>query len=206
MISVLGSIPNKVAVAVSGGADSMAVLNFLSRSNRDVKALYFNHGTDFSEKAELFVSNYCHENSIKLEVGRVTRDRYNDESKEEFWRNERYSFFSNFLDRKIITCHHLDDAVETWLFTSIHGTPRTIPYKRDHFIRPFLITRKSDLVSWCIRKEVPFLEDPSNADTSYMRNYIRHTLMPNVLSINPGIHKVIKKKIKNSFENSIDII
>jgi len=206
MINVLGSIPKKVAIAVSGGSDSMAVLDFISKSNRDLLVLHFNHGTPFSSKAETFVRSFCESRGIQLEVGAVTREKASGESKEEYWRNERYAFFSNFLDRKIITCHHLDDAVETWLFTSIHGNPMLIPYSRDNFIRPFLATRKLTLTDWCSRKDVPYLEDPSNTDVAYMRNLIRHKLMENVLTINPGIHKVVKKKVKLMFENSIDII
>lgn len=206
MINVLGSIPNKVAVAVSGGSDSMAVLDFLSRSNRELLVLYFNHGTEFSNDAEVFVKNYCENREIKLEVGRTTRNRYKSESQEEYWRNERYGFFSNFLDRKIITCHHLNDAIETWLFTSIHGNPRLIPYSRENFIRPFLSTEKSVLSLWCERKGVPYLEDPSNSDLSYMRNLIRHELMKSVLKVNPGIKKVIRKKVNLMYKETVDRI
>ena len=205
MIKVLGSIPQKVAVAVSGGADSMAVLDFLSRSRRDVSALYFNHGTDFSEEAQHLVESFCKERGIKLSLGRVARERQKKESKEEYWRNERYSFFSSFSDSKIITCHHLDDAVETWIFTSLHGNPMLIPYSRDNFLRPFLTTRKSSLIDWCERKDVPYLNDPSNSDTSYMRNFIRHKLIKNALVVNPGLYKVVKKKTASMFKESVDI-
>jgi tRNA(Ile)-lysidine synthase TilS/MesJ len=51
---------------------------------------------------------------------------------------------------------------------------------------------------WCVRKGVPTITDPSNDDTKYRRNYIRHTMMPHVLAINPGIRKTIKKKILDS--------
>tara|TARA_Y100001970_G_C13988086_1_gene726727 strand:- start:300 stop:920 length:621 start_codon:yes stop_codon:yes gene_type:complete len=206
MINVLGNIPKRVAVAVSGGADSMAALSFIHRSGRDIIALYFNHGTCFSSKAEEFVSKYCDKNNIPLHIGSISRDKKPDESQEEYWRNERYNFFSGFSDRKIITCHHLDDAVETWLFTSIHGNPNLIPYSRGNFIRPFLTTKKRDLLNWCERKEIPYLDDPSNLDTSYMRNFIRHELMKNVLTINPGIDKVVKKKVKLMFQNSVDTV
>lgn len=206
MISVIGSVPKSVYIAVSGGVDSMAVLDFLVRSNRDVTALYFNHGTEFSHKAESFLEKYCEENSISLKKGTLSRGRSKSESQEEFWRNERYKFFSNFCDKKILTCHHLDDSVETWLFTSLHGNPNIIPYSRDNFLRPFLTTRKKDFYDWCLRKSVPFLEDPSNEEQRYMRNYIRHTLLSNALRVNPGIHKVIKKKVISMFRNTVDNI
>jgi tRNA(Ile)-lysidine synthase TilS/MesJ len=51
---------------------------------------------------------------------------------------------------------------------------------------------------WCVRKGVPTIDDPSNDDTKYRRNYIRHTIMPHVLAINPGIKKTIKKKVLDS--------
>ena len=107
--------------------------------------------------------------------------------------SKRYSFFAK-VNLPIITCHHLDDAVESWVFTSMHGNPFLIPHKRDNFIRPFLITEKSELSYWAITKNVPYISDPSNNETKYQRNYIRHKMMPHVLRINPGIKKTIKKK------------
>lgn len=202
-----------MAIAVSGGPDSMAVLNFLSRSKRDIFVLYFNHGTDHAKDAEHLVSDYCGLRNIPYAIGNISRDKYKDESQEEYWRNERYAFFSNYRgrpsrlsDRWIITCHHLDDAVETWIFTSLNGNPMLIPYKRDNFLRPFLVTRKDDLVAWCDRKKVPYIIDPSNNNTDYMRNFIRHILIPNALVVNPGLHKVVKKKVLEEYNKTMDII
>tara|TARA_A200000159_G_C7294323_1_gene327152 strand:- start:78 stop:698 length:621 start_codon:yes stop_codon:yes gene_type:complete len=206
MINVIGSVPKDVYIAVSGGVDSMAALDFISRGNRSVTALYFNHGTEFSAKAEAFVEDYCEQKNISLHKGFLSRSKLKSESQEEFWRNERYRFFSDFCDKKILTCHHLDDTVETWLFTSLHGNPNIIPYSRDNFLRPFLTTRKKDFYDWCNRKSVPYLEDPSNEEQKYMRNYIRHTLLGNALKVNPGIHKVIKKKVISMFRNTVDNI
>ena len=200
MIKVLGYMPKKVLIAVSGGADSMAALNFISNNGRrEVGALYFDHGTDHGREAKSLVVKYCKHLKIPLFTGSISRDKNNDESQEEYWRNERYSFFSGFSSN-IITCHHLDDVVETWLFTSFHGRGMLIPYKRDNFIRPFLCTRKDDLVSWCKRKDVPYIEDPSNSDTKYMRNLIRQSIVPRVLKVNPGIHKTVKKKVLEDYE------
>ena len=107
------------------------------------------------------------------------------------------------MNLPVITCHHLNDAVETWIFTSLHGKPRLIPHSRDNFLRPFLLSKKEAMINWCHNKGVPYAEDPSNLDTSYMRNYIRHVLMPNALNVNPGLHKVVYKKLKNSFNKEI---
>ena len=201
MITLLGRIPDNIAVAVSGGADSMAALDFLSNGGkRRVTILHFDHGTDHAYEAEAFVRNYANEKGYPLFVGSPTREITPGESKECFWREQRYAFFDWFSSSEwgnipIITCHHLDDLVETWIFTSLHGTPRLIPKCRDNFVRPFLSTRKSELLAWCERKSVPYVNDPSNLDTAYMRNYIRHVLVPNALRVNPGLHKVLRKKI-----------
>jgi len=199
MLKLLGKIPKKIAIACSGGPDSMAALDFFSANGRAVEVLYFNHGTEHGAEAESFIRSYCNNRGLKLTVGELSRGRQKDESPEEFWRNERYKFFEKWLatnsEYKLVTCHHLDDAVETWIFTSSRGMPKTIPYSRGSIIRPFLLVRKQDLVSWCERKDVPFVHDPSNLDTKYARNLIRKDILPLIEKINPGIYKVIRKKI-----------
>jgi|15BtaG_2_1085339.scaffolds.fasta_scaffold00196_22 tRNA(Ile)-lysidine synthase len=208
MIKMLGKVPSRVAISVSGGPDSMAALDFLYMGGkREVFALHFNHNTDHAYDAEKFVRAYCKKKNIPLAVGGISREKRADESQEEYWRNERYSFFNDWANGRsvpIITCHHLDDVVETWIFSSLHGRPSIIPYKRDSFIRPFLISRKDDLLSWCKNKSVPFIIDPSNMETSHMRNYIRKNLMLHALHVNPGLFKVVKKKVIKAFENSVD--
>jgi tRNA(Ile)-lysidine synthase len=201
MITLLEKIPENIAVAVSGGADSMAALDFLHNGGkRSVTILHFNHGSEHADEAESFVREYAEEKGLPLFAGKLTRELRPRESKECYWREQRYAFFNLFSSTvgkgiPIVTCHHLDDLVETWIFTSLHGTPRLIPRRRDNYVRPFLSTRKAELLSWCKRKGVPYVEDPSNSNTSYMRNYIRHVLLPSALRVNPGIHKVLRKKI-----------
>jgi tRNA(Ile)-lysidine synthase len=121
-------------------------------------------------------------------------------SQEEWWREERYKWIDTYADRHlpIVTCHHLDDCVETWIWSSMHGTGKIIPYARgSRVFRPFRQTRKRDFEMWANLNNVPYLEDDSNTDTCYTRNYIRHKMMPHVLQVNPGIHKTIAKKVKN---------
>ena len=199
MIKLLGKVPKEICIAVSGGADSMAALDFLSK-NRKIKVLHYNHNTEYGDLAERVVVKYCEDRGIEYTIGRLSCEIPKGVSKEDFWRKKRYEFFNKECGNlKVVTCHHLDDAVETWIFTSLHGQSRLIPHSRDQFIRPFLASRKEPLISWCDSRSVPFANDPSNLDTKYMRNYIRHILLPKALDVNPGLHKVVLKKIKQSY-------
>lgn len=193
MIKLLGKVPREVVVACSGGVDSVALLHFLSLKHR-VKAAFFHHGTENSDRAEDFVEKLCEKMSVKLFVGRITESKPKDLSEEEHWRNCRYEFLSSF--RYVVTAHNLDDVAETWVWSSLHGTPKLIPYERGNIRRPLLCTRKKDLIEWCTSHRVDWIEDSSNQDTKYTRNFIRKEMMPQVLRVNPGIHKMLEKKLK----------
>ena len=149
MLKILNKIPREVGVAVSGGPDSMAILDFL-RNNHDVTACYFDHGTDFGKKCKRFVKNYCDNNNIPLVIG---------------------------IKSKVI------------------------PYNNKNVIRPFVSTSKRSLEDWCIRKEVPFLTDPANADRKFMRSIIRHDIMPHARLVNPGMEKTFKKLVEKEYNN-----
>jgi|TARA_B100000497_G_C7567195_1_gene341919 tRNA(Ile)-lysidine synthase len=197
MIKLQGKLSRKLFVACSGGVDSMVALDFLKR-NHDVTVLHFNHGTEHGRQAEEFVSKYCRNNNIKYirsDIGKNTVPL--GASREAWWREKRYAFFDKYSDYPIVTGHHLDDCVETWIWSCLNGTGKIIPYRRNHVIRPFRLNRKRDLELWAALKQVPFIEDTSNEDIHYTRNYIRHKLMDNALIVNPGLHKTIARKVKD---------
>ena len=197
MIKLQVKLPREVYVACSGGVDSMAVVDFLKR-NHDVNVCYFDHGTKHRNEAQKFVVQYSNDNNLPIIMGTIGYAKPAlGQSKEEFWRNERYKFLHS-IDGPVITAHHLDDCVETWVWSSMHGEGKIIPYANKNVIRPFRGTRKRDFEMWANLKNVPHVEDDSNADLCYTRNYIRHEMMPHVLRVNPGIHKVIAKKVKNA--------
>ena len=168
---------------------------------RKVNLAYFNHDTAHSRKAEDFVKHYADQNNLNLEVGRVEGTK-GKRSMEEFWRDERYSFFNSIKSNFIITCHHLDDCVETWLMSSFHGQGKLIPYKRgENIFRPFLMTSKKTIKDYAERKGVEYIEDPSNQNTNFMRNHVRKKVVPEVLVVNPGIRTTIRKKLIENFKD-----
>lgn len=195
-ITLLNKFPNEpFYLACSGGPDSMAALNFLVQGRHNFKVAYFHHGTDHGEKAMGFLIDYCDMSGLDLVVGNISGDCPKGESKENYWRNERHGFFDE-LSGPIVTAHNLDDAVEWWVFSSLHGNPKLIPATRGKITRPFMLTRKDDLKLWCDSRSVPYVVDPANHDEGYMRPIIRHKIVPQALRINPGLYTVIRKKLR----------
>lgn len=191
MIKFIGKLPQECIVACSGGVDSMAIASFLQNSKRKVHIAYFNHGTAHGDKSEDFMKEYFKDNLI---IGKIKNPKHPKESYEEYWRNERYAFLHSF-DLPVVTAHHLGDQIENWIFTSLHGNGRLIPYANKNVIRPFMVSDKSAFVSWCESKSVPWIDDASNLDVKFMRNKIRQDIVPHALVVNPGLKTVIRKKI-----------
>jgi len=212
VIKLQGKLPREIYLACSGGVDSMVAYNFLSR-NHDVILLYYHHGTEHGARALEFLEAFAKERNVGLlsnylsskdnfSAFETTPSKHKRESQEEYWRRIRYDWLERCTNRQIVTAHHLDDCVETWLMSSMHGTGKIVPYSRNNrVIRPFLLNRKRDLRLWARLNNIDYIEDESNADTTHLRNYIRHDLMPHVLHINPGIYKTIRKKVLKQCQN-----
>lgn len=181
-------------LACSGGVDSMAVADFYRRGGKNFTLAYFDHGTPRADAMSLHVRRYAERHGIPFITGQILLEKPKGQSPEEFWRLERYRWLTSHQE-KVITCHHLNDAMETWLFSSLHGTSKIISPINGLVRRPFLLNTKQSLVEWCVRHDVEWMEDTSNADVKTPRNRIRHNILPECLKINPGLAKVIKRKI-----------
>lgn len=195
MIKLLEKIPNKITVCCSGGPDSMSALHFLMMGRRDLSVLHFDHMTSSSKKARVLVEGFCRKNDIPIEVHEIHGSPGSGESLEAWWRDRRYEVM-NAIDHEVVTGHNLNDAAEWWIFTSLRGNPRLMPYRTRNVIKPFLLTRKIDLEVWCDRHKVPYVVDPTNLGTRFARSRIRNNIMPEALEVNPGFLTTISKKIK----------
>lgn len=199
MIKIQGKIPRTVYVAVSGGVDSMAIVDFLYR-NHDVHMVYVNHGDEASKKEVPFLIHYSMESGIGLSIYNRPFEVPVGVSKEHFWSMQRKEVFSS-LDGDIILCHHLDDCMETWIVSSLQGKPSLISYRTMNIIRPFRLTSKSELVKWCNRNNVKWVHDKTNDDPSFgQRNYVRNVMMENVLKVNPGFRQTVRKLLEEDYE------
>lgn len=200
MIKLLGSVPRQVYVACSGGVDSMVAVDFL-KNRHDVQVLFVHHGTNASDHGMLKVFDYCNEHDIPVLVKYLHKECNQGQSQEEFWRQERYSFFDELnTDWPVVTAHHLDDCVETYVWSMCHGTGKVVQYRRGRVIRPFLLNTKQELISWAQRHNLEWHEDASNQNIKYTRNLVRHEVLPKLLTVNPGLGTVVKNIVKRNFE------
>lgn len=193
MINLLGQVPNTINIAFSGGVDSLVAAHFFKRGKKKVTLLHFNHGCQYSENIQAQCEAIAKELDCPIVVGEINDPVTPDKmSKEDYWRRARYRFLTSF-DGTTITCHHLDDAMETWVFNCLRGNPNVIPYSRQNIIRPFLLTPKANLIEYAKRNNLTPVDDPFNDDLGLTRNYIRANIMDHAKVVNPGLEKVVRK-------------
>jgi len=161
---------------------------------REIGLAYYNHGTEYADRAEEHVANYAAKYNLPFIRDQVKAPPPAGVSKEAYWREQRYEFLDG-LGPAVVTAHHLDDAVETWIWGMANGTPRLPRLVRGNVYRPFLACRKQAMLEQLKKNSVTWIEDPSNASTDYTRNLIRHCVVPEMLKVNPGMHSVIQRKI-----------
>ena len=200
MFKLACKIPKKVEVALSGGPDSVALLGFLCRSGRDVNAAFVHHGTKASSESLKVVEKVCKKLFVPLRMTTLSSVELQGKGLEATWRDMRYDFLDK-SERAVVTAHHLDDAVEWWIFSSLHGEGKLIPRIRGNYLRPMLLTRKEQLVKFCKQRELPYYIDETNLLTDRPRVLIRNKMMYDCLEINPGLHKTIKKKYLKEIED-----
>jgi len=186
-------IPEKAWVAVSGGVDSMAALDFLTNGKIRVEgAIFIDHGTDHSAKCRPMVRDFCNSKGIAIDCHEISGNS------EDSWRKSRREIYEKYSS--VITAHHLDDVAEWWVMTSLRGQPRLIPWSSGNVHHPFLATRKSDFQLWAKQKEVSFIEDPTNHGRGNDRAKVR-ALMPSLLDLYPGIHQTLFGKLHSALKD-----
>lgn len=184
-----------VICAVSGGADSVALLwaVYLLRDKLKIRveAVHFNHNLrgDESDRDEAFVAQLCDRYDIPLHIGRKNVVA-GEKGLEAAARNARYEFFGQ-LSGKIATAHTADDNAETVLMHLIRGTGLKglggITPVRGHLIRPMLTVTREDVLAFLQEYHLTYVDDSSNDTDAFLRNRIRHHLMPLLRQENPSI-------------------
>ncbi len=187
-----------LVVALSGGADSAALLYLSADPRAQTRALHVNHGLAHSDKMESAADDVARSLGVDLDVVAVTVE--DGPSPEGQARQARYTAF---VDRtgegdRLLTAHTRDDNVETVVFNLIRGTgPRGlggIPYHRPHNVfRPMLTITRSETREIAALAGLPFVDDPMNDDPGLTRNVIRSRVIPMLAELNPRFSESIAR-------------
>lgn len=190
----------KYILAVSGGVDSMVLLDILlEQPGVELVVAHFNHGIrEDSDADETIVTETTRNYGLPLESG---RGRLGADASEEQAREARYKFLNDIKVKHraagIITAHHQDDLIETAIINLLRGTgPRGLVAmdKNKKIVRPLLNTPKSEIIDYAKDNKIRWREDSTNKDPKYLRNYIRLKLMP---KINTATRKKLLKSIND---------
>jgi len=206
-----------VLVAFSGGPDSTALAELLYRLrsslNVELLLLHVNHMLrgEESERDEAFCLHWARERGISIVVERRNVQSVRKSQKlslEEAARLVRYEVFKEYVEKEGASCvalgHTYEDQVETVLMNIIRGTglfglSGMLP-KEGIYVRPLLSVRRKEIREFLTKEGISFVEDSSNLDLSFLRNKIRHVLLPLLGEVNPRVSEAIFRLSLNARE------
>lgn len=205
---------DRVLIGVSGGADSIALLEFFvsvkEKYDLDICVAHIEHGIrgeDSVNDAE-FVENYCKKLGVNFYLKTIDAPNLAKKAKmgvEEYSRMARYDFFNTIECDKIATAHNLTDNIETLLFRLARGTGLkgacSIPAVRGKIIRPFIEVSSGEIRKWCNDNNIPYRVDCTNSDSAYSRNLIRLEILPLFEKLNANYQDNIENFISDVNED-----
>ena len=199
---------NKILLAVSGGADSIFLLFVLKDLGYDIQIAHcnFNLRDVESDQDEQFVKDIADKYSIKCYVRSFDTLKYAEENKLSIQmaaRQLRYDWFEELLVENNFSCiatgHHKDDSIETFLINLIRGSGISglcgIQMINNKIVRPLLSLKRNQIEYFLTKQNIKYRNDSSNSDIKYLRNNIRHQLIPLLKEINPKIQETISNEI-----------
>ena len=195
---------SSLAVGVSGGADSMCLLEILSKLKDEydiiLKVVHVNHNIRGEEalRDQKLVEAYCRDIGAECLVYSVDVPTISKEmgiGEEECGRIKRYECFQKAECGAVATAHSLSDSIETLMFNLIRGTGTKglcgIPPRRDNIIRPLIECTRKEIEHYCEENKIPYITDSTNLTDDYTRNFIRHNIVASFSKINENFESAV---------------
>lgn len=189
---------SKFFIAVSGGIDSMVLVDLFRKLELDFSIIHCNfqlRGNESEAETE-FLRDFCRENQIHYILRYFETEKYANENKlstQLAARELRYNWFKEEIEKQkydfLLTAHHADDNLETFIINLSRGTGLEglvgIPEQNDNTIRPLLPFSRDEILAYANENSLVWKEDSSNASDKYLRNKIRHHIVPILKELHP---------------------
>lgn len=198
----------RLLLATSGGIDSMVLVHLCHQLNIDFAIAHCNFQLrgEESNEDEAFVKLHAEKIRVPIFIEKFDTQTFADQQKlsiQVVARNLRYDWFYSLLANHnfdyILTAHHSDDSLETFLINFTRGSGieglTGIPEQNDKIVRPLLVFSRKEIEAYAVDNQISWREDSSNASDKYLRNKLRHEVIPVLKALNPSLLA--------SFENTI---
>ena len=206
----------RVIAAVSGGPDSMAMLDLLLRARAacgyELEVAHIHHHLRAASDEEWrFVEEYCQARGVRFHGRHVqVREKAQGRSLESAAHTLRHAALAKILQERqaqwLALAHQADDRAETVLMNILRGTSvqglAAMPARDGNILRPLLSFTKAELEAYCAAQDIPYVVDESNADTTILRNRLRHKLLPELATYNPQIVQALNRLAESSARDS----
>ena len=200
---------DKLILGISSGADSVCLMHILLALEYkfDLAHCNFNLRGNESDEDEIFVRKLAKEYQLQLYVKHFDTQRHASKNKistQMAARDLRYAWFHDLLASEnatyIVIAHHANDDTETFFINLIRGSGLKgllgIKEKIDSIVRPLIIVSRAEIEQFLKENDISFREDSSNRSLKYLRNKIRHELIPLLTEMNPSIQQTISDEMK----------
>lgn len=221
---VLNNWPEKLkldysyTIALSGGIDSVVLLNILVNIKKIkpliFNAIHINHNiSQNSNDWEKFCKNLCIKLNVPLFTNHYTIIKSGGESLENKARNARYNSFKKLDSQVIILAHHQNDQIETMLSQIFRGSNlhniaamQNLSSKQNKtFWRPLLNISRQEIEAYASEHDLPYINDESNFDTKYLRNFVRHDVLPILKRWDKDITRKLLN-VNSQLQNALELI
>lgn len=199
----------KFLLAVSGGLDSVVLCELSRQAGMHVAIAHcnFNLRGEESARDEAFVRSLAVKYNVEIFVAQLETAKYAAEQKlsiQEAARNLRYQWFEELRKANgfshVLLAHHADDTIETLLFHFFRGTGidglTGIPQQNGRILRPMLHLRRSEIEAFAKANSLQWVEDSSNAESKYSRNFLRNEIIPQLKTVFPQVENALLRNIE----------
>lgn len=205
--------PKTIHIAYSGGLDSSVLLHLYANAElkSTLNVIHINHKLSPNAKQwQQHCQQQCDALNLPLQIIPVKAKAEQGESPEAVARNVRYAAFETLLQENeiLVTAHHQDDQLETFFLQLLRGAgikgltgmPVKKKFAGGYLLRPLLNYTREELEAYAKKHAITWIEDESNFDTNFQRNFLRHEVLPKLKQTWPGMHQCIMRSLEHCQE------